>query len=96
MNRYHGIKSLAEIYAKKYGTTQKLAEERVREMIEILSDGLKDTEYDGIQFIDVLTLKKVNRKARIGRNPLTKVEVVIPPRVGIKVELGKSFMNELK
>lgn len=96
MNKYHGIKSLAEKYAEKHGVTQKCAEERVREMIDLLAEGLADPEYNGVQFIDVLTMKKVIRKAKVGRNPITKIEVPIPERVGIKVEIGKSFASKLK
>ena len=96
ITKYHGIKSLAEIYAKKHGTTQKLAEERVREMIDLLEEGLMDKNFNGIQFIDSITLKKVTRKSKIGRNPITKVEVVIPDRIGIKTDISKNLLARLE
>lgn len=96
ITKYHGIKSLAEIYAKKHETTQRLAEQRVREMIDLLEEGLVDKNYDGIQFIDSITLKKVTRKSKIGRNPITKVEVIIPDRIGIKTDLSKNLLERLQ
>lgn len=93
--KFHGIKTLAEIYSKKHNTTLKLAEERVREFVDLLEEGLLDENYEGVQFINSLTLRKVQRKAKIGRNPKTKEEVVIPPRLGIKAEIGKNFAQKL-
>lgn len=94
--KYHGIKSLAEIYAKDHNTTIKLAEERVKEMVELIEKGLADPNYDGIQFIDSITLRKVIRQPKKGRNPRTLEEVFIPKRMGIKTEIGKNFSNILK
>lgn len=93
--KYHGIKSLAELYAKKHGTTIKLAEDRVKEMVDLLEEGLIDPNYSGIQFIDSLTFKRVVRKSKIGRNPRTKDEVIIPDRIGIKTEIGKGFASKI-
>lgn len=94
--KYHGIKSLSELYAKKHETTLKVAEQRVKEMILLLEEGLVDEDYNGIQFIDSFTLKKVVRKSKIGRNPMTRVEVVIPDRIGVKTELSKSLQNRIE
>lgn len=96
VTKYHGIKSLAELYAKKYGTTLKVAEERVKEMKDLLVEGIVDDNYDGIQFIDSLTLKRVIRKSKIGRNPKTKEEFYIPERIGIKAEIGKNLAQKLE
>lgn len=94
--KYHGIKTLAELYAKKHKTTLKVADERVKEMIDLLEAGLCDNNYDGIQFIDSITLKKVTRKSKIGRNPMTKEEVIIPDRIGIKTCLSKTLLEKIE
>ena len=94
--RFHGIKSLAEIYAKKHQTTHKQAEERVREMVDLLEEGIADPNYNGIQFVDSITLRRVVRRAKLGRNPKTKEEILIPSRIGIKAEIGKNFSNRLQ
>lgn len=96
ITKYHGIKSLAELYAKKHGTTLKVAEERVKELKDLLVEGIVDDNYDGIQFIDSLTLKRVLRKGKIGRNPKTKEEYYIPDRIGIKAEIGKNLAQQLE
>ena len=94
--KFHGIKTLSEKYAEKHGTTLKCAEERVKEMVELLEDGIADPNYDGIQFINSLTFRKVVRKAKVGRNPRNGVEVPIPQRLGIKTEIGKNFATRLE
>lgn len=94
--KYHGIKSLSEIYAKKHNTTLKVAEERVKEMVGLLEDGLTDNNYRGIQFIDSITFKRVVRKSKIGRNPRTKVEVIIPDRIGIKTEISAKLQKRFE
>lgn len=95
MAKYHGKTSLAELYAKQYGTTQKVAEERLKEMVNIIELGLTDNNYDGIQFIDSITLKKVVRKAKLGRNPRTNVEVIIPEHIGVKAIVGGKLASKL-
>lgn len=96
MPKYHGVQSLAKMYAKKHGTTVKEAEERVKEMRDLIEEGLLDKNYDGIQFIDSITLRRKIRQPKIGRNPRTKIEVVIPARVGIKAEIGKNLMTKFE
>lgn len=93
---YHGVKSLSDMYAKKHNTTLKVAEERVKEMKDLLEEGLLDPNYDGIRFVDFITLKKVTRKSKIGRNPRTKVEVVIPARPGVKTEISERIEKSMR
>lgn len=95
MTKFHGIKTLSEMYANKYGTTLKVAEMRIKEMKEILEEGISDPNYEGIQLVDSLTFKRVIRKGKVGRNPRTKIECVIPDRVGVKTELGRGFSEKL-
>lgn len=96
ITKYHGITSLSRMYAEKHGTTLKEGEKRVKEMVELLEEGLIDPNFDGIQFIDSFTLKRVVRKAKIGRNPLTKIEVPIPDRIGIKASIGNKLYKRLE
>lgn len=96
MAKYHGRTSLAELYAEQYGTSIKVAEERMKEMVNIIELGLTDNKYDGIQFIDSITLKRVVRRARLGRNPRTNVEVFIPEHIGIKAIIGGKLASKLK
>ncbi|MFI3211502.1 MAG: HU family DNA-binding protein [Peptostreptococcaceae bacterium] len=95
MVKFHGVNSLAKLYASEYNTTTVLAEERIREFKHILALGLLDEDYQGVQLMDTITLKKVVRKGKVGRNPKTKEETLIPARIGIKAELGKKLFTDL-
>lgn len=93
--KYHGVQSLAVMYSKAYSVSKKVAEEQIRQVVAILEEGICDTQFNGIQFINSITLKRVTRKAKIGRNPKSREEVSIPERQGVKVVLGKKFNNRL-
>ena len=95
MKKYHGLKTLARHYALKHGVSIKKAEEIIKSVVDVIEYGLYDDYYDGVQFINSFTLKRVLRKSRLGRNPLTNEEVIVPPRVGIKTELGKDLSLRL-
>lgn len=95
MKRYDGISSLARGYALHKQITMKEAEERIKDVLFIMERSLLDTESDGIQILDFITLQKVHRKAKLGRNPLTKVEYHIPEKISVKAILGKKFDKDL-
>lgn len=95
MAKYHGIKTLSEMYSSKNGVSQKKSEEIIRSVLSIFEEGIADTNYEGVQFNDFLTLKRVTRKETVGRNPKTKLPCVIPSRVGVKASLGKRFSLSL-
>lgn len=95
MKQYEGITLLSRRYANKKGITIKEAELRIKDMFEVIEESFLDDSNDGIQIIDFLTLQKIVRKAKLGRNPRTKVEVMIPERISIKAILGKKFDKDL-
>lgn len=79
-----------------YGITKVEAEKRIKELVEVVREELLDENSSGIQLIDFLTLKKMQRKEKLGRNPLEPEKTyVIPATMGIKCELGKTFNQEL-
>ncbi len=95
MKNYSGIHAMIDAYAKANKCTKKEAEVSVRNTIAVLKQVLLDSD-DGIQLIDFITLRKIERKARVGRNPLNpEVQYTIPAFIGIKAELGKAFEEEL-
>ena len=89
---FSGIKDLTERYSALKGITKKEAEDRVKDLIEVLRAELLDKSKDGIQFIDFITLKKKQRAAKKGRNPREPEKLYdIPAKIGIKAEVGKGF-----
>lgn len=92
MRNYAGIDEITAKLAEKRGITKKLAEEFVRDFIEIMKEEFLNENRDGIQFVDFITLKKVIRKERIGRNPKNPEQTYkIPARVSLKASFGKKF-----
>ena len=91
MKKYVGVNTFSKAYAKKYGVTIKESEMIVRNFIGLFQESL----LDGVQFIDFLTLQRVQRKAKMGRNVHTNTPTIIPEAVKLKVTLGKSFDNKL-
>jgi nucleoid DNA-binding protein len=96
MKNYAGTTILAQRFAKKSGRTFVTSESLVKEVLDVLEEVLLDPTLDGVQVIDFLTLQRVKRKARIGRNPRTKVKTTIPERLDIKCILGKNFSENLR
>ena len=95
MKKYVGVNTLSKAYAKKHEVTVKEAETVVRNFIELFQESLLDPNFDGVQFIDFLTLQRVHRKSKMGRNVHTNTPTVIPEAVKLKVTLGKTFDNKL-
>lgn len=95
MKKYVGVHALSKAYAIKHGVTVKEAEVIVRNMVGLLQESLLDPNFDGVQFIDFLTLQRVNRKQKVGRNVHTNTPTIIPEAVKLKVTLGKTFDNQL-
>lgn len=96
MVSYSGIKKCSERLAEKSGISKLEASRRFRDALDVMRDELLHEECDGLQFLDFLTLKKVDRKARVGRDPKDTNRVFdIPPSIGIKCELGGDFFSEL-
>lgn len=93
---YAGIIECAKTYSEMSGISKREAERRIKDIIAVFKTELLNSEKEGIQFIDFITLHRVFRKSRIGRNPKDPSKVYqIPKRVVIRAELGKSFKKDL-
>lgn len=94
MKNYHGINTLATMYAKKYNTPINDAKVLMRNFYSVLEEGLNDTESDGIQLVNLFTLEKVVRKARMGKDFSAQKKIVIPERKTLKVICGKKLLED--
>ncbi len=94
--KYTGISELATKYSIKEDITKKEADKRIRDILAIVKAELLSDETDGVQIIDFLTLRKVVRNPRVGRNPRNpEIEIKIPDKLDIKCIVGKAFSKEL-
>lgn len=95
MKNYEGISKLSERFAKANGTSVKEAREIILRVADTMKQSLLDENNDGVKFINFITIEKVTRKARLGRNPKTKEEVQIPERKSLKVTIGEKYFKRL-
>ena len=96
MKTFTGLEELTNALAEKKDITKKEAFEIVKDVISVMREELLREDSRGIQLVNFLTLTKVVRKAKLGRNPRRPTEEIhIPERNGIKLSLGKEFSKEL-
>ena len=82
---------IAESLHTDFGLTKKDCITFVNDIIEIIIDGLKTSEY--VKIHNFGSFKVIRKKSRIGRNPKTMVDVVISERNVIKFKPSKSFLD---
>lgn len=87
-----GIKDLAKAYAQKHGVTIAEAEDLMKKALGVVVDAIVD---GGVSYINNFTIEPVQRKERVGRNPLTKQEFTIPASVGLRIKCGKLLKHKL-
>lgn len=96
MKNYTGLNDLSVAYATKKGITKKEAEQRVKDLLAIIEEELLRPDKDGIQIVDFLTLRKVDRKQKLARNPKKPTEdIIIPAYTSYKCILSKKFEDKL-
>jgi DNA-binding protein HU-beta len=86
--------TLIEKIAKDTGVTKSSAAAALESTLDGITRSLKKGE--GITFVGFGTFKTAVRKARVGRNPQTGVEVKIPKRRVVRFTAGKALKNAVK
>ena len=84
---------IAEFINKEFGLTKKDCNDLVNEIIEEIIEGLNEHKIVKIRNFGTFKLKRKN--ARIGRNPKTKVDVIIAPRNVISFLPSKHILKKL-
>lgn len=84
---------IAEFINKEFGLTKKDCGNIVNTLIEEIINGLIDNHIVKIHNFGTFKLKQ--KKARIGRNPKTKEEVIIQPRNVISFTPSKKILKEI-
>ena len=84
---------IAEFINKEFGLTKKDCDNLVKDIIEELIEGLNEHKIVKIHNFGTFKLKRKN--ARIGRNPKTKEEVMIPSRNVISFLPSKKILIKL-
>jgi len=84
---------IAEYIYEEFGLTKKDCTEIVNDIIEKIIEGLIDSDFVKIHNFGTFKLKR--KKSRIGRNPKTKLEVIIDERNIISFKPSKKFINSV-
>jgi DNA-binding protein HU-beta len=88
-----GVKECAKGLAAKRKCTLAEAKEIVEDVLGVIDDELMRTK--GVQFVGRWTVEAIEKSERMGRNPQTGEQIVIPKRVSIKFKLGKALKDRL-
>lgn len=86
-------KEFIEKYAVKTGLNKKEATEQIEAFLTTVEEAL--SEGDKIPFIGWGTFEVRQTKERLGRNPKTGVEVMIPARKVVKFKAGKKLAEKV-
>lgn len=82
MNRSELVVAIAE----RSGLTKTQADAALTAFSEVLTDAL--CKGDTIRLTGIFTAERVERAARVGRNPRTGEEMQIPASYGVKISAG--------
>ena len=93
MNNNITREDIAEFINKEFGLTKKDCNDLVKDIIEEIIHGLNIHKVAKIHNFGTFKLKR--KKARIGRNPKTKEEVMIAPRNVISFIPSKYILVKL-
>lgn len=95
MIQFHGLNSLAVKYANINNVSVNEAKESIKKVLDVIEEGLLDPTLHGVQFIDYFTIKRVVRKAKLGRDLRTYEPIAIPERIDLKAECSKKLKEKL-
>ena len=84
---------IAEFINKEFGLTKKDCNDLVNDIIEEIIKGLNKQQVVKIHNFGTFKIKR--KKARIGRNPKTKVDVMISPRNVISFVPSRHILKKL-
>ena len=91
LNNNFTREDLAESLHNDFGLTKKDCTVFVNDILEIIIDGLKENGYVKIHNFGSFKIKRKNK--RIGRNPKTKKEAIIPERNVILFKASKELKD---
>jgi len=83
---------LSKNISKKLGVSVLLSKKLTEDLIEILSDKIKDND---LNLKNLGSFKIINKKERLGRNPKTKEEFLIKSRKSISFIASKNLLANI-
>tara|TARA_Y100000590_G_C15095759_1_gene779308 strand:+ start:181 stop:477 length:297 start_codon:yes stop_codon:yes gene_type:complete len=84
---------IADFINNEFGLTKKDCNEIVNDILETLIEGLNNDKL--VKIHNFGTFKLRSKKSRIGRNPKSKVDVIIPPRNVISFIPSKNILRKI-
>jgi DNA-binding protein HU-beta len=76
----------------------KMTKIAVSQMLHAFEETVTETlrSNEGIQLVGFLTITKIQRKPKKGRNPATGASIDIPAKKAVKVKVGATLKNSIK
>lgn len=84
---------LIESIARSANISKAAAERGLLGMLETMTDAMEEGER--VNLVGFGSFSVVNRAPRLGRNPKTGEQIVIPPRRGIKFNPGRALLDKV-
>ena len=78
---------LAKAYAERTGTTPRQAKESIESLVDLITETVASGE--DVAISGFAKFRRVDRKARIGRNPATGEAIKIPAKTVVKARIAK-------
>lgn len=85
---------LVAAIAEKTGLTKTDSDKALGALQEVLVESLGKGE--AVKVTGLLSVERVERAARTGRNPRTGEEIKIPASFGVKISAGSALKNAVK
>lgn len=85
---------LVAAIAEKSGLTKSDSDKALSALQEVLVGSLGKGE--AVKVTGLLSVERVERAARTGRNPRTGEEIKIPASFGVKISAGSALKNAVK
>ncbi len=85
---------LVSAVAEESGLTKGQADSALSAFQSVIMDALSKGE--SVRLTGLMTIERVERAARTGRNPRTGEEIHIPARYGVKITPGLTLKNAVQ
>ena len=93
MNKNITKDHISDFINSEFGLTKKDCNDFVKDIIEEIITGLKKDQI--VKIHNFGTFKIRNKKSRIGRNPKSKVDIMIPSRNVISFKPSKNILRKI-
>jgi nucleoid DNA-binding protein len=86
-----GLRDCAKALSIKRECSIAVARDLITDMLDVMVEEIE--RLDGVQFVNLFTIKKIFREERHGYNPATEEPMYIPARWTLRLTVGKGLLE---